>query len=130
MPSVVAWREHDRAVVAEARAELLGDVLAEAGTQVLRGAVTGGGDAVAVLGAERAVLLTDGLPEVAEGRTYQLWAMRDGVPVPSGLLEVTDGRVEAFAEDYRAGDGLAVSVEPDGGSDQPTTEPVLVLLPG
>ena len=130
VPSVLAWREHERAVGAEARAELLGGVLAEPGTQVVRGEVRGGGEAVAVLGAERAVLLTDALPPAAEGRTYQLWAMRDGVPVPSGVFEVTSARVEAVAEDYRAGDGLAVTVEPDGGSDQPTTEPVLVLLPG
>ena len=130
VPSVVAWREHDRAVQAEARAQLVGELLAEPGAQVLRSAVTGGGEAVAILGAEDAVLLAAGLAGVPEGRTYQLWAMREGVPVPSGLLEVTDGRVEALAEDYRAGDGLALSVEPAGGSDQPTTEPVLVLLPG
>jgi len=130
VPSVVAWREHGRAVQAEARAQLIGDLLAEPGAQVLRGEVTGGGAGVAILGAEHAVLLADGLGDVADGRTYQLWAMRDGVPVPSGLLAVTDGRVEALAEDYRSGDGLAVSVEPAGGSDQPTTDPVLVLLPG
>jgi anti-sigma-K factor RskA len=129
VPSVVAWREHDRAVQAEARAQLIGAVLAEPGAQVLRGDVVGGGEAVAVLGAERAVLLADGLASVPEGRTYQLWAMRDGVPVPAGLLDVSDGRVEALAAEYRSGDGLAVSVEPAGGSAQPTTDPVVVLLP-
>ncbi|HEY3544825.1 MAG TPA: anti-sigma factor [Propionicimonas sp.] len=129
VPSVVAWREHDRAVQAEARAQLIGAVLAEPGAQVLRGDVVGGGEAVAVLGAERAVLLADGLASVPEGRTYQLWAMRDGVPVPAGLLEVTDGRLEALAAEYRSGDGLALSVEPAGGSKQPSTDPVVVLLP-
>lgn len=130
VPGTLAWQQHERAVQAEAQAALLGDVLADPGAVLLRGAVTGGGEAVAVLTSERALLVADGLADVDGDRTYQLWAMRDGVPVPSGLLDVADGRVQALATDYRAGDGLAVSVEPAGGSDQPTTDPVLVLLPG
>ena len=130
VPGTLAWQQHERAVQAEAQAALLGDVLADPGAVLLRGEVAGGGEAVAVLTSERALLVADGLADVDADRTYQLWAMRDGVPVPSGLLDVTDGRVQALATDYRAGDGLAVSVEPAGGSDQPTTDPVLVLLPG
>lgn len=130
VPGTLAWQQHERAVQAEAQAALLGDVLADPGAVLLRGEVTGGGEAVAVLTSERALLVADGLADVDADRTYQLWAMRDGVPVPSGLLDVADGRVQALATDYRAGDGLAVSVEPAGGSDQPTSDPVLVLLPG
>lgn len=130
VPGTLAWQQHERAVQAEAQAALLGDVLADPGAVLLRGEVAGGGEAVAVLTSERALLVADGLADVDADRTYQLWAMRDGVPVPSGLLDVTDGRVQALATEYRAGDGLAVSVEPAGGSDQPTTDPVLVLLPG
>jgi anti-sigma-K factor RskA len=130
VPGTLAWQQHERAVQAEAQAALLGDVLADPGAVLLRGEVVGGGEAVAVLTSERALLVADGLADVDGDRTYQLWAMRDGVPVPSGLLDVADGRVQALATDYRAGDGLAVSVEPAGGSDQPTTDPVLVLLPG
>lgn len=130
VPGTLAWQQHERAVQAEAQAALLGDVLADPGAVLLRGEVDGGGEAVAVLTSSRALLVADGLADVDADRTYQLWAMRDGVPVPSGLLDVSDGRVQALATDYRAGDGLAVSVEPAGGSDQPTTDPVLVLLPG
>lgn len=130
VPGTLAWQQHERAVQAEAQAALIADVLADPGAVLLRGEVTGGGEAVAVLTSDRALLVADGLAEVDADRTYQLWTMRDGVPVPAGLLDVTDGSVQALATEYRAGDGLAVSVEPAGGSDQPTTDPVLVLLPG
>lgn len=130
VPGALAWQQHERAVQAEEHAALLADVLADPGAALLRGEVAGGGEAVAVLTSERALLVAEGLADVGADRTYQLWAMRDGVPVPSGLLDVDGGRVQALATDYRSGDGLAVSVEPAGGSDQPTTEPVLVLLPG
>lgn len=130
LPATVAWQQHDRAVEAEAQAQELTELLADPAAQVLRAEVTGGGTALAVLGADSAVLVADGLAEVPGDRTYQLWAMRDGVPVPAGLLDVEDGHVQASAAGYRPGDGLAVSVEPSGGSAQPTTEPVVVLLPG
>lgn len=129
VPSSLAWQERERAVVAEQRAAELADLLAAPGTEVVRADVEGGGTAVAVLGTDGAVLVADGLPELDDDRTYQLWAMRDGVPVPAGLFEPASGSAQVQAEDYRPGDGLAVSVEPDGGSDQPTTTPVVVLLP-
>lgn len=129
VPSSVAWQQHQRAVVAEQRSADLAELLAAPGTELLRGDVEGGGTAVAVLADDAAVLVADGLPELDAERTYQLWAMRDGVPVPAGLFEPTSGSAQVTAEDYRPGDGLAVSVEPAGGSAQPTTTPVVVLLP-
>ncbi|NCT92772.1 anti-sigma factor, partial [Cellulomonas sp. APG4] len=129
-PSVVAWQQHERAVRAEAvaeEAEVVARLLTDPATTVVRDDVTGGGSAVALLGSAQAALLVEDLPEPAAGTVYQLWAMRDGTPVPAGLLD--DGQ-RLVAEDYRPGDGLALSLEPDGGSAQPTTEPVVVLLPG
>ncbi|MBX9247071.1 anti-sigma factor, partial [Actinotalea ferrariae] len=130
VPTSIAWQQHERAVVAEQQAARLADLLAEPGTQLVRADVEGGGTAVAVLASDTGLLVAEGLPAPGEGRTYQLWAMRDGVPVPAGLFAPTSGAVQVAAEDYEPGDGLAVSVEPEGGSDQPTTTPVVVLIPG
>lgn len=130
LPSGLAWQQHERAVQAEQQSAAVADVLAEPGAQVVREDVAGGGTAVAVLGAEQAVLLVDGLAGPASGSVYQLWAMRDGTPVPAGFVDPRDGSGQALATDYRPGDGLAVSVEPAGGSATPTTTPVVVLLPG
>ena len=129
VPTVVAFQERTRAVQAEEEGRLLRDVLAEPGAELLRADVEGGGEAVAVLGEDRAVLVAEGLPVLDEDRVYQLWAMRDGTPVPAGLLDVEGGTVQALAQEYRPGDGLAVSVEPAGGSEQPTTTPIVVLVP-
>lgn len=128
VPGVVAWQQHDRAVRAEARTDLLTDLLAEPGATVLSSPVTGGGEAVVVLTASRGAVVVDGLPALEDDRVYQVWAMRDGVPIPAGFLDRNDGAAELL-EDYRAGDGVALSVEPAGGSAQPTTPPLVVLVP-
>lgn len=129
LPGALAWQQHERAVTAEQRAALLADVLAEPGATIVRDEVAGGGEAVAVLTAERALLVAQDLPGIDDDRVYQVWAMRDGVPVAAGLLDVRDGDATGLLEGYRPGDGVALSVEPSGGSAQPTTTPVVVLLP-
>lgn len=128
VPGVVAWQSTERAVEAEAEARALTDVLADPTSQVVRADVAGGGTAVAVLGSRDAVLVADGLPELEGDRVYQLWALRDGAALPADLLQVRDGQVRTVADVYRPGDGLAVTVEPAGGSEQPTSEPVVVLV--
>lgn len=130
LPGSLAWQEHRSAVQARVEAQLVSDVLADPGVRVVGGEVTGGGRAFALLSDSRGLLVVSGLPEVPAGSTYQLWAMRDGVPMPAGLLASRGGDTEILAADYRAGDGLALSVEPAGGSGRPTTTPVLVLIPG
>ncbi|GGC04158.1 anti-sigma factor domain-containing protein [Cellulomonas carbonis] len=129
VPGTLAWQQHERAVAAEERADLLADVLADPGATLLRDAVAGGGEAVAVLTDERALLVAQDLPGLDDDRVYQVWAMRDGVPVAAGLLDLRDGGAARVLDDYRPGDGVALSVEPAGGSQQPTTTPVVVLLP-
>lgn len=129
VPGVVAWQQHERAVQAEARADLLTELLAEPGATVLAGALTGGGEAVAVLTEARGAVVVEGLPELDGDRVYQVWAMRDGVPVPAGFLDARSGRASEVLADYRPGDGVALSVEPEGGSAQPTTTPLVVLVP-
>lgn len=124
----LAWDSSRRAVEAEAEIQRLTAALTDPGAELLRSDVAGGGEAVALLTEDDAVLLAAGLPELPADRAYQLWTLRDGGALPAGVLDVEDGAVRAVAEGYRPGDGLAVTVEPAGGSEQPTTEPVVVLV--
>jgi anti-sigma-K factor RskA len=59
------------------------------------------------------------------GRIYQLWLMRDGVPVPSRTFNSDpDGHALVQAFSVPAGGGFsaaAVTLEPAGGSPAPTT---------
>ncbi|MDZ4277568.1 MAG: anti-sigma factor [Dehalococcoidia bacterium] len=66
------------------------------------------------------------LPEPPPGRTYQAWALQDERATGLGLLS-SEG-VGAFSADLTGVDAVAISEEPEGGSDQPTTDPLLVAV--
>ncbi|WP_216319783.1 anti-sigma factor domain-containing protein [Deinococcus aestuarii] len=56
------------------------------------------------------------------GRVYQMWQIRGGVPVSLGVFEGQGFLLTGLTP----GATVAVSVEPPGGSPQPTTTPILV----
>jgi anti-sigma-K factor RskA len=74
------------------------------------------------------VLLADGMPETPEGRVYELWLIGDDGPRPAGLFRADDrGRVaHVVTGDLSEVAAVAVTVEPEGGSPQPTTDPFMV----
>ncbi len=75
---------------------------------------------------DRAVLVVEDMPPVPEGKTYQIWVIEDDIPKPSGLFEPKQDSVAAVVEHpLEGGDVIAVTVEPEGGSPKPTTEPML-----
>ena len=69
------------------------------------------------------ILLTRDLPELAEDHTYQLWFIDAEGPVSGGALDVPpNGDLTLVTEGDLAGvTTIALSVEPSGGSEQPTT---------
>jgi hypothetical protein len=75
---------------------------------------------------DRAVLVVENMPPVPEGKTYQIWVIEDDVPKPSGLFKPRRDSVAAVVEHpLGGGDVIAVTVEPEGGSPQPTSDPML-----
>lgn len=75
------------------------------------------------------LLLVDGLEPVdPERSTYQVWLFHDEQPVPAGVFTPDeDGTAQVPATARVTGAELvAVTVEPPGGSAQPTSEPILV----
>jgi len=76
---------------------------------------------------DRAVLMAENMPPVPEGKTYQIWVIRGDTPQPSGLFEPKGDSIAAVVEKPVEGaDAVAVTVEPEGGSKEPTTDPMLV----
>jgi len=73
------------------------------------------------------VMEADGLEPLDSEQTYQVWAIRDGRPESIGLLgPASEGSVEeAMRADLSGVDAVAVTVEPAGGSLEPTGEIVL-----
>lgn len=129
VPSAVAWQQAQQTQRVEQQAQAFSDLLTEPGAQVVQADVAGGGVAVGVLAQDRALFTASGLGTPADDRVYQLWVLRDGEASSAGILSDDAGRVQALADDFVAGDGLAVTVEPAGGSEQPTTDPIVVLQP-
>lgn len=79
----------------------------------------------------RGVLHAFNLKPAAPGRTYQLWLIKDGKPVPSRLFNADPdehGLVWGIElpENTNGVSALAITDEPAGGSPQPTTTPFLV----
>ncbi|MGA9275981.1 anti-sigma factor, partial [Ilumatobacter sp.] len=77
---------------------------------------------------DEAAVVVDGLDvaPVGESETYQLWLVQDsGIESVGVFRPDDDGRVSvAFDGSGLGDDALAITVEPAGGSDQPTQAPI------
>ena len=82
---------------------------------------------VMILEDDRVILMAENMPWLPEDRTYQIWVIEGDDPRPSGVFEPQDESVAAVVEDpLDEADAIAVTVEPAGGSSQPTTDPMLI----
>ena len=82
---------------------------------------------VTALKDDRAILVVEDMPSMPEGRTGQVWVIHDDKPQPSGLLDPSGNMAAtAITTPLRGADAIAVTIEPAGGSDEPTSDPVLV----
>jgi len=70
---------------------------------------------------------TDELSDLSEEEVYQLWATADGVTESAGLLE--DPNKGAAMDMPGAGVRVAMTIEPAGGSDQPTGRALMTVVP-
>jgi anti-sigma-K factor RskA len=69
---------------------------------------------------------TDELPPLDEQHVYQLWAIHNGATASVGVLEPDRG---ASMDMPTPDTEVAITVEPAGGSTQPTTEPIMRVNP-
>jgi anti-sigma-K factor RskA len=81
---------------------------------------------VASIHENKVILVAKNMPSVPEDRTCQIWVINDDVPKPSGLFQ-PDGNMTAapVTNSITKADVIAVTVEPAGGSEKPTSDPVL-----
>jgi len=82
---------------------------------------------VASIHKDQIILVARDMPSVPEDRTCQIWVISNDVPKPSGLFQ-PDGNMTAtpITNSITKADAIAVTVEPVGGSEQPTSDPVLL----
>jgi anti-sigma-K factor RskA len=82
----------------------------------------GSGELVYVPDQQVAVMKLD-LPELPSGRSYQAWRIDNGEPASLGL--VPNAGMIAMDVDLNGAGAVAISEEPAGGSDKPTTRPLV-----
>ena len=76
----------------------------------------------------RAVLVTDDLAAAPSGKTYQMWLQApSGGFVSAGLVPPGSDQTVVLEGDAATAEGAGVTVEPSGGSQQPTTAPIALF---
>lgn len=127
----IAWQEHRNAnTQAYQTAQVLKVTTDPNRFEVVgRPSVGGSTDVTAAQGL--AVFSANGLPRPKAGRAYQLWVIRKtdaGTRITSaGVLKLQGGNAQQLVSGVAQQDVVAVSVEPEGGSRQPTTTPVVQM---
>jgi hypothetical protein len=117
-------REPEPVGVEQAARQQVTDLMTTPGATVQTVRASDGGTATLVLSGDRLGVLTAGLPEVSSGEGYQLWLAQGDTVSSAGMLTVSAG-TGASVLDVGSADGLGISVEPEAGSEQPTTTPVV-----
>ncbi|GAA1477220.1 anti-sigma factor [Nocardioides aestuarii] len=73
-----------------------------------------------------AVLTTVDMADAPTGSIYELWLIHDDQMVPAGLMNGGDHEV-LLEGDAASANGFGITVEPDGGSDAPTSDPIVAV---
>jgi len=131
---VAGWgysQHRDAARARSAQQSVVASLLAQPGVRAVTTSLSqGSGTVVYSPGEHRIVLLGRDLPALPADKTYQLWMLPDTGPAISGGTFRTDG---AGNVDYQVhGDltgvsRMGISVEPAGGSAQPTPSTVQLI---
>lgn len=76
----------------------------------------------------RAVILTNDMAEPPPGKVYELWLQTPaGTMIPAGLMPRSPNAKVLLRGDARKATAVGITVEPEGGSDAPTSEPIALF---
>ena len=118
--------ERDKANDAEARAAAISAVLAAPDASTTSKTFSAGGNLrlVASPGTDAAVIVANDLPALKAGKVYQVWMINGAGPKSQGTFTRSGLMILTGAG---GADSVAVTVEPAGGSAQPTTAPIVTI---
>jgi anti-sigma-K factor RskA len=115
----------------EAERRLIESILGSNGAQLVSKHLKGGGQFIVVFShaTKKAVITTADLPKLSGGHVYQLWLIgkkiRSEGLLPAALKSGLTPPV--LATGLLPGDIAAMTIEPAGGSPQPTTNPIVTI---
>ncbi|MFG2825406.1 anti-sigma factor domain-containing protein [Kitasatospora sp. NPDC048365] len=125
-----AGRARTRAVELRHQQDRIAALLTSPDARTTSGTLAGGTGTASIVWSHRqgtAAFLASGMPPLPQGTTYQLWFDDAGTMRPAGLMPTASGAL-LLSGPLNGARGVGVTVEPTGGSAQPTGTP-LVLLP-
>ncbi|WP_109506780.1 anti-sigma factor [Nocardioides speluncae] len=77
---------------------------------------------------DRAVIVTHDMPPAPVGRVYQLWLQDpDGPYVSAGLMPPGSDQTRLLEGNASTAVGAGITIEPEGGSKEPTTNPIALF---
>ena len=92
--------------------------------------LTGGAEVTLVRSASlgKAVVETQDMPPPPSGKVYELWLQTaQGVMEPAGLMPIAADQQFVLDGDAATAVGAGITVEPEAGSDEPTSEPIALI---
>lgn len=75
----------------------------------------------------KAALVTRKMAPAPDGRVYQLWLQKDGRMVPAGTMHGAGNQAVLLDGDLAGATAVGITVEPAGGSRQPTSDPIALF---
>lgn len=126
---VTAYRADQRADGLAVTAAGLDDVLAVGDALTVSGQVAGGGRATLLFSPStgRAVFAAADLAALDPSRVYQMWAIGRTGAQSQGLVSASRGDATRPLVLPSGSTAFGVTIEPAGGSQQPTSKPVVLL---
>ena len=116
---------------ASQQADQLAAINAASDSQKLVSAVTGGATATFVWSEQlgTSAVIVSGLEPLPGHQVYELWYIDSAGARPSGLMDASEtGTTWRVLDGTMArGDTVGITIEPTGGSDAPTTDPIVVF---
>ncbi|MFF2064896.1 anti-sigma factor domain-containing protein [Streptomyces sp. NPDC058200] len=133
---VAVWQHQEardaqrQAQASQQRAEALATVLAAPDAKITTGNLTDGATGTVVVSRDRdkAAFIASGMPKPPSGKVYQLWYNDGGKMRAAGLMDPVNGSdAVLMAGPVGAASGMGITVEPAGGSAQPTSDPLALM---
>ncbi|OCI30353.1 anti-sigma factor [Oerskovia enterophila] len=126
VPTTLAVQARQEQVRLQTQADAVASMLADPAAEIVRGEMVGGGDASALVSGDRVLFSVSDLPQAGAAEDYQLWLVEGDRMVSAGVFDARDGSAALLVEAAGSA-GVAVTLEPAGGSPQPTSDPLVVL---
>ncbi|AXG76983.1 anti-sigma factor [Streptomyces paludis] len=121
-------RAHVRAE--QQRSAELAKVLAAPDAKVVAGKLADGATGTVVVSRSRdkAAFIATGMPKPPSGKVYELWYNDGGTMRAAGLLDPDSGSASILMDgSLKNASGMGITLEPAGGSEQPTSEPLALM---